>query len=144
MKNARILLVEDNPTDVLLTRRAFSDMDMDVDMIVASDGEIAMKILKKEEEYAETVLPQLVLLDINLPRKNGKEVLREIKSCEGLKHMPVMMLTTSDADRDVQEAYQAHCNSYTVKPASAKQFREFVRVIEAFWFEISKLPRNLH
>ena len=144
MKNARILLVEDNPTDVLLTRRAFSDMDMDVDMIVASDGEIAMKILKKEEEYAETVLPQLVLLHINLPRKNGKEVLREIKSCEGLKHMPVMMLTTSDADRDVQEAYQAHCNSYTVKPASAKQFREFVRVIEAFWFEISKLPRNLH
>lgn len=144
MKNARILLVEDNPTDVLLTRRAFSDMDMDVDMIVASDGEIAMKILKKEEEYAETVLPQLVLLDINLPRKNGKEVLREIKSCEGLKHMPVMMLTTSDADRDVQEAYQAHCNSYTVKPANAKQFREFVRVIEAFWFEISKLPRNLH
>jgi Response regulators consisting of a CheY-like receiver domain and a winged-helix DNA-binding domain len=144
MKNARILLVEDNPTDVLLTRRAFSDMDMDVDMIVASDGEIAMKILKKEEEYAETVLPQLVLLDINLPRKNGKEVLREIKSCEGLKHMPVMMLTTSDADRDVQEAYQAHCNSYTVKPANAKQFRDFVRVIEAFWFEISKLPRNLH
>ncbi len=139
----RILLVEDNPTDVLLTRRAFSSLGVDVDLLVASDGEIAMDMLTRSGDYGEDELPDLVLLDINMPRKDGKQVLKEIKASDSLRHLPVMMLTTSDSRRDIAESYQLFANAYAVKPSNPKAFQDMVRSIESFWFETVMLERRI-
>jgi len=135
-----ILLVEDNPADVRLTFEAFKDSRIANHISVVSDGEEAMKFLRKEGEYANAEQPDLVLLDLNLPKKDGREVLSEIKSDKDLRAIPVIVLTTSAADKDVWKAYDAGVNSYITKPVNLDKFIGIVRSIEDFWLEIVKLP----
>lgn len=139
---ARILLVEDNPTDVLLTERALSSMDIEVQLSVANDGEIAMEMLFQRGGYSEAELPDLILLDINMPRKDGLQVLSEIKAAPELRHLPVMMLTTSDSPSDIHKAYSLFANAYAAKPSQPAAFRDMVKTIESFWFEAVLLPKQ--
>jgi chemotaxis family two-component system response regulator Rcp1 len=135
-----ILLVEDNPADVVLTLEAFKGGKIANHISVVSDGEEAMAYLKKEGAYVAAERPDIVLLDLNLPKKDGREVLREIKSDPKLKAIPVIVLTTSDADQDVWRAYDAGVNSYLTKPVDLAQFIKNVRSFEDFWLAIVKLP----
>ena len=135
-----ILLVEDNPADVVLTLEAFKGGKIANNISVVSDGEEAMAYLRKEGAYVAVEKPDIVLLDLNLPKKDGREVLREIKSDPKLKTIPVIVLTTSDADQDVWRAYDAGVNSYITKPVDLTQFIKNVRTFEDFWLTIVKLP----
>jgi CheY-like chemotaxis protein len=135
-----ILLVEDNPSDVFLTRRVIKDCRMPNRLSVARDGVEALLFLNREEPFRDAPLPDLILLDLNLPRKNGRELLLEIKNDDRFKHIPVVVLTTSNTDADIMRAYQSHANCYIVKPVDMNQFVEVIRGIEAFWFMLSKLP----
>jgi CheY-like chemotaxis protein len=135
-----ILLVEDNPGDVTLTIEALKDVKFHNRLSVVEDGMDAMAFLRKEGKYADAPRPDLILLDLNLPRKNGREVLAEIKSDENLKVIPVVILTTSAADQDVIKAYKLNANCYVTKPVDLYQFIEVVRQIEVFWLSIVKLP----
>ncbi len=135
-----ILLVEDNPGDVLLTREAFAGFKVTNTLHVVEDGEAAMAYLKGEGEYAGAPRPDLVLLDLNLPRKSGREVLAEIKADPQLRLTPVIVLTTSAAEEDVQYAY-GHCaNSYIVKPIGFENFARAVSKIHSFWLTLVRLP----
>ncbi len=146
MNNARegrpieILLVEDNPADVRLTREVFKDSRITNNIRVVSDGEEAMAFLHNEGTYAAEPRPDLILLDLNLPKKDGREVLSEIKADRKLRTIPVIVLTTSDADQDVWKAYDAGVNSYITKPVDLGQFMRIFRLIEDFWLTIVKLP----
>jgi two-component system, chemotaxis family, response regulator Rcp1 len=135
-----ILLVEDNPGDVVLVREALSDGKVCNNLHVAVDGVQAMEFLRREGGFAEAPRPDLILLDLNLPRKNGREVLAEIKSDPGLQAIPVVVLTTSKEEEDILRSYQLHANSYITKPVSFGQFLKVMRSIEDFWFEIVRLP----
>jgi len=135
-----ILLVEDNPGDVFLTKKAFETGKLSNNLIVASDGEMALSMLKKEGEYTDIVTPDIVLLDLNLPKLDGREVLEEIKNDEDLKRIPVVILTSSNAERDIVSSYDLHANSYIVKPVDFTKFSEIVDSIENFWFTIVVLP----
>lgn len=137
-----ILLVEDNPGDVRLTREALKDGKIRNNLYVASDGIQAMRFLRNEGEYADAVRPDVILLDLNLPRKNGREVLAEIKSDPVLASIPVVILTTSEADEDILESYKLHANCYITKPVDLDQFIHVVKSVENFWFEIVRLPPN--
>jgi len=136
----RVLLVEDNPADVRLTEEAFKEGRVMNDLSVVSDGMEAMEFLRREGKYAHAPRPDLVLLDLNLPRKNGREVLEEIKSDPELRRIPVMVLTTSKAEQDLHNAYNLHANCYVTKPVDLDQFLNVVRSIEHFWFNIVTLP----
>jgi two-component system, chemotaxis family, response regulator Rcp1 len=135
-----ILLVEDNPGDVRLTREALAEGKVRNNLYVAVDGVKALEFLRREGEYAGAVRPDLVLLDLNLPRKDGREVLAEIKADPALRYIPVVILTSSEAESDIARAYDLHANCYVTKPVDLDQFIHVVRSIEDFWFSIVKLP----
>jgi two-component system, chemotaxis family, response regulator Rcp1 len=134
-----ILVVEDNQSDIELLRY-FMRPGLHVKLVVAADGIEALRMLRGEHPYESPLRPELILLDLNLPRKDGREVLAEIKQDSALKHIPVVILSTSDADRDVTRAYQLHANCYLQKPASADAYLKTVRGIEDFWLALAKLP----
>ncbi len=135
-----ILLVEDNPGDVLLTREALKDMKMKNNLYVVHDGVEAMDFLHQHAPFRDVPRPDIILLDLNLPRKDGREVLAEIKADEVLRRIPVVILTTSDDERDVLASYNLHANCYITKPVDMRRFIEIVKNIENFWFSIVKLP----
>jgi CheY-like chemotaxis protein len=134
------LLVEDNPGDVRLTRDAFSAGAARPHFTVAKDGVEALAMLRHEGKYSECPRPDLILLDINLPLKDGREVLKEIKSDDDLRLIPVVMLTTSDSDSDVKASYRAGANCYVTKPVDLGAFNAVVRSVESFWLSIATLP----
>ncbi len=135
-----ILLVEDNPGDVRLIKEVFKDAKIYNAMKVAYDGETAMEILRGKGEYMDGSYPDLILLDLNLPKKDGREVLREIKEDKNLKCIPVVILTTSNAEEDLIETYKMNANCYITKPVDLDQFINVVKSIENFWLSIVKLP----
>lgn len=135
-----ILLVEDNPGDVRLTREALREGKVRNNLHVAPDGVEALRFLRREGEYAEVVRPDLILLDLNLPKKDGREVLEDIKADPQLRYIPVVVLTSSQAEQDILRAYDLHANCYVTKPVDLDQFIHVVRSIEDFWFTIVKLP----
>jgi two-component system response regulator len=137
-----ILLVEDSKSDVLITREAFDSARIINRMHNVTDGEQAMLYLRNEGEYASRPRPDLILLDLNLPRKSGREVLAEIKADENLKRIPVAVLTTSNAEQDILASYGLHANCYIVKPVKFDNFVEAVRGIQNFWFGIVTLPSD--
>jgi CheY-like chemotaxis protein len=135
-----VLLVEDDPGDVLMTREAFEDNKVRNRLIVVSDGEEALAYLRQEGRYADAVRPDLILLDLNLPRRDGREVLAEIKSDEGLHQIPVVVLTTSQSEEDILRSYQLHANAYVTKPVDFDRFIAVVRQIDDFFLTVVKLP----
>ena len=135
-----ILLVEDNPADVRLTREALSADRLWNSLSVAKDGVEAMAYLRREGKFAAAARPDLILLDLNLPKKDGREVLAEIKADANLKLIPVVVLTSSDAEEDILKTYGLHANCYITKPVDLKQFMKVVKSIEDFWLAIVKLP----
>ena len=139
MQQIHILLVDDNEGDILLTREALDDARIINKISIAYDGLEAIRFLKKDPGGAET--PDLILLDINLPKMNGTEVLGIIKSDPDLKRIPVIMLTTSSAEKDILASYDNHANCYITKPVDLDRFMDVVRTIEDFWISIVKLPK---
>ena len=135
-----ILLVEDSPSDVRLTREALKDAKILNNLSVASDGEEAMEYLHRTGRHADAVRPDLVLLDLNLPRKDGREVLAEMKADEELRRIPVVVLTTSRSEEDVLRAYDLHANCFITKPVGLDQFLRIVESIHGFWLSIVTLP----
>lgn len=135
-----ILLVEDNPADVRLTIEALKEGKVFNNLYVVEDGEEAISFLKRTSEYTACPEPDLILLDLNLPRKNGLEVLEEIKADDNLKLIPVVILTTSNADKDIMKSYTLHANCYVTKPVDMNRFCDVVKSIENFWLAIVKLP----
>jgi CheY-like chemotaxis protein len=137
-----ILLVEDNPGDVRLIKEAFREGKVLNTLHVVEDGVEAMAFLRRENTYAQAPRPELILLDLNLPRKDGREVLAEIKGDENLKRIPVVILTSSKSEEDVFRTYNLHANAYVAKPMGLNEFMATVRSIEDFWLAIVKLPPN--
>lgn len=135
-----ILLVEDNPADVRLTEEALSEGKVANVLRVAEDGVVALSMLRREGEHANLPRPDLVLLDLNLPRMTGQEVLREIKNDPDLRRIPVVVLTTSSAERDILRSYELHANCYITKPVDLEQFLVVVKQIDDFWLTVVRLP----
>ena len=135
-----ILLVEDSPGDVLLTREALRDAKIRLNLQVAVDGEEAVALLRREGKYATAPRPDLVLLDLNLPKKDGREVLKEIKADSNLAIIPVVILTTSASEVDILRSYQLHANCFVTKPVDLDQFLTVVKSIDNFWLTVVKLP----
>lgn len=142
VKPIEILLVEDNPGDVRLTREALRDAKLLIRLKVVGDGVEALASLRQEHEHAAAPRPDLILLDLNLPKKDGRQVLEEIKQDPGLRCIPVVILTTSQAEQDIAKSYDLHANCYISKPLDLDQFMRVVRSIEDFWLTIVKLPPN--
>jgi len=136
-----ILLVEDNLGDARLAEEALKDSKIHNNLHHVEDGVEAMRFLRRQEDYADVPLPDLILLDLNLPRKDGREVLEEVKEDPELRLIPVAVLTTSEAERDLVKTYYLHANAYIVKPIDLNRFIEVVEAIENFWFTIVKLPQ---
>jgi len=141
-RSIEILLVEDNPGDVRLTMETLKDSKVCNNLTVATDGEAALRILRREGEHGEAPRPDIILLDLNLPKKDGREVLAEIKKDQALRSIPVVVLTTSKAEEDILRTYQLHANCYVNKPVDLNQFMKIVNAIENFWFTIVKLPQR--
>jgi len=137
-----ILLVEDNPADVRLTTEALKEEKIYNNLHVATDGVEAMAFLRREGKYAKALRPDLILLDLNLPKKDGREVLEEIKSDDDLKTIPVVVLTVSQAEEDILKSYNLHANCYITKPVDLDQFIKVIRSVQEFWLTIVKLPPN--
>jgi chemotaxis family two-component system response regulator Rcp1 len=137
-----ILLVEDSPGDVRLTREAFRDAKVHINLHVALDGTEAMAFLRQDGEHANAPCPDLILLDLNLPKKDGREVLKEIKESPTLKSIPVVILATSEAEADILRSYQLHANCYITKPVGLDGFLKVVNSIDSFWLSVVKLPRD--
>ncbi|MEH0938741.1 response regulator [Micromonospora psammae] len=135
-----VLLVEDDPGDVLMTQEAFEEHKLRNRLNVVSDGAEALAYLRREGRYADAVTPDLILLDLNLPRRDGREVLEEIKEDEQLRRIPVVVLTTSQADEDILRSYQLHANAYVTKPVDFDRFISVVRQIDEFFVSVVKLP----
>ena len=135
-----ILLVEDNPGDVELTREALHDSKVHMRLSVVPDGVEALAFVRREGAYAAAPRPDLILLDLNLPKKDGRAVLGEIKQDPGLRHIPVVILTSSQAEQDILRAYDLHANCYVTKPVDLDQYNTIVKSIETFWFTVVKLP----
>lgn len=140
LKSIEILLVEDSPTDVLITREALTQAKVVNTLHVVDDGVQAMDYLYRRSRYAEAARPDLIILDLNLPRKNGRQVLAEIKADESLKIIPVVVLTTSNAEEDILRAYGLHANCYVVKPMDFASFVQIVQDIGHFWFDVVMMP----
>lgn len=139
-RNNSILLVDDNPDNVLITKRALLKGRVKNTLHVVGDGEKAIKFLRKEDEYQKSPTPTLILLDLKMPKLDGFQVLKEIKSDDKLKSIPVIVLTTSDRDKDIEDAYRLGCNSYIVKPVSFESFIKTVIEIGEYWLIISRVP----
>jgi CheY-like chemotaxis protein len=135
-----VLLVEDDPGDVLMTREALREHPVNNRLTVLSDGDQALAYLRRQDPFEDAVRPDLVLLDLNLPRRDGREVLAEIKTDQALHHIPVVVLTTSAADEDVLHSYRLHANAYVTKPADFDRFVAVVRKIEEFFLGVVRLP----
>ena len=142
VRSVEILLVEDDAGDIDLTEEALEESKLKINLNVVRDGVEAIAYLRREGEYANATRPDLILLDLNLPRKDGREVLQEIKNDNKLKHIPVVVLTTSDTDEDILSSYDLGANCYVNKPLGMEEFAQIVRSIEDFWFTIVKLPRR--
>ncbi len=140
LKHIEILLVEDSPADVLIAREALNEVKLINNIHVAEDGVDAMDFLHRRGKFASAPRPDLILLDLNLPRKNGREVLTEIKADENLKTIPVVVLTTSSAEEDILRSYNLHANCYVVKPVEFDSFVKAVQSIRHFWFSVVTLP----
>lgn len=139
-KPVEILLVEDNPADVRLMKEALKDAKMRNILHVVEDGVDAMAYLHREGKYSNAVSPDIILLDLNLPKKSGIEVLQEVKGDENLKKIPVVILTTSKSEEDIVKSYNLHANCYITKPVDLDQFMKVVKTTEDFWLTIVKLP----
>lgn len=137
-----ILLVEDNPGDVGLTKASLRESKILNRLSVVRDGEEAMSFLRRQGEYAEARRPDLILLDLNLPKKDGREVLAEVKADAELRRIPVVVLTSSAAEQDILRSYDLHANCYITKPVDLEQFSVVVKTIEEFWFTIVMLPEG--
>ena len=137
-----ILLVEDNSGDLFLTKRAFSKAKIANNISVAQDGDAAMDMLHKKGVYKNTPRPDIILLDINLPKKSGQEVLAEIKADESLKTIPVIILSSSEAQEDIVKSYKLNASGYITKPIDLPQFHDIVSAVENFWFSIVRLPKE--
>lgn len=140
MKTIEILLVEDNPADVMLTEEAFEEADFAHRLHVARDGVEALAFLRREGGYADAPAPHVILMDLNMPRLSGLETLDILKVDEKLRHIPVIVLTTSRAEEDVWRSYKLHANAYIPKPVSISEFVEVIRSFEQFWFTVAALP----
>lgn len=138
-----ILLVEDDPGDVELTRESLRNSKLYIHLHVVEDGLQAMAFLRREGKYAQSPVPDLILLDLNLPRKSGTQVLTETKNDENLKKIPVIVLTTSNAEEDIVRSYNLGANCYITKPVGLAQFIQVIEAIEGFWFTVVKLPTGL-
>lgn len=141
VKPVEILLVEDHVPDQRLTKRAFSKSKLKNNLHICIDGVEAMHFLRKDEGYEDAPTPNLILLDLNMPRMDGRDVLREIKNDDKLKHIPVVVLTTSSDEKDVFEAYGLHANAYITKPVSFSKFMKAITSLEDHWFMVVTLPR---
>lgn len=142
-KPVEILLIEDNEGDVRLTREGFRDGKVSNNLHVVGDGERALAFLRKQGEFADAPRPDLVLLDLNLPRKDGREVLAEMKADPSLSRIPVVILTASEADEDILRAYNLNVNCYISKPVDLEQFVKVVKSVESFWLSVVKLPGEI-
>jgi chemotaxis family two-component system response regulator Rcp1 len=140
LDSVTVLLVEDDPDDVYLTQEALRASKLRLSLAVVSDGVAAMQYLRSEAGYAECRRPDLILLDLNLPRMDGREVLTEVKDDPALTDIPVVILTTSKAEEDIAASYRQHANCYISKPVGIEQFRSVVASIESFWFTVVQLP----
>ena len=148
MKNTRlfrgraavVLLVEDNDDDIELTKIGFEQAEFAVDLRVVSDGEQCLDYLRRQNAYATSPTPDLVLLDLHMPRMSGMEVLDAINADANLRHLPVIVLTTSSSDREIREAYQRHCSGYLIKPVGFADFVKTVQGLEDYWFSLVALP----
>jgi len=138
----QVLLVEDNPGDVRLTKEALKEGKLLNQLTVVGDGVEALSFLRKEGKYADAIQPELILLDLNLPKKDGREVLAEIKADSKLRRIPVVVLTTSSAEEDILKIYDLHANCYITKPVDLEQFMGVVKSIEDFWVSVVKLPSH--
>ncbi|HKM80535.1 MAG TPA: response regulator [Candidatus Acidoferrum sp.] len=136
----RVLLVEDNPGDCRLVREALADYKLKLEVKEVHDGEAAMAYLHREGEFRRARRPDLILLDLNIPKKDGREVLAEVKVDRRLKQIPVVILTSSQAEEDILRTYELHANCYISKPIDLEQLQKVVRQIKEFWFTIVKLP----
>lgn len=143
MKEVRILLVEDNEGDVVLTLKALKKAHVHNEIDVVRDGEQALQFLHKQEPFKDAETPGLILLDINLPKVDGMEVLAEIKNHEHLRVIPVVMLTTSDSEKDIMQSYQHYANCFITKPVNFGKFIDVVQTIKEFWITIVQLPKTL-
>ena len=138
----QILLVEDNPGDVGLTLEALKEATLPNKLTVVKNGIEALSLLRRQGQHAQAARPDLILLDLNLPKKDGRKVLAEIKADDNLKRIPVVILTTSEDEKDVWESYNLHANCYIVKPLDLDRFITVVKLIEDFWLRIVVLPKN--
>lgn len=141
-RTAQILLIEDNYGDVVLTKKAFKSAKIPSVITVASDGIEAMAYLRREGKYSSSSLPDLILMDLNLPKTSGEGVLAEIKTNKDLKHIPVIILTSSSAKSDVNTSYRLNANGYIIKPVSLERFDTVVKAIEQFWFSVVVLSHD--
>ncbi|MBL8016652.1 MAG: response regulator [Ignavibacteria bacterium] len=139
-KTLQVLLVEDNEGDVRLVKEAFNESKIDKVFSVAKDGEEALNYLYRRGKYAESVRPDIILLDINLPKKNGFEVLENIKKDDDLKRIPVIMLSSSSSEDHISKSYDLSANCYVTKPVDFDEYTQTVKTIEDFWFQMAKLP----
>jgi CheY-like chemotaxis protein len=140
VKPIEVLLVEDDPGDILMTKEALEDTVVANRLSVVNDGVQALAYLRRQEPFADAVRPDLVLLDLNLPRRDGREVLKEIKDDEDLRRIPVVVLTTSQAEEDILRSYNLHANAYVTKPVDFDQFISVVRKIDDFFVGVAELP----
>jgi CheY-like chemotaxis protein len=142
LKPANVLLVEDNEDDIELTLEALEDSKVRMEINAVSDGISALAFLRREGDYVDKPRPDLILLDLNLPQMDGREVLKKIKGDPNFAEIPVVVLTTSENDEDILKAYQLHANCYISKPVDFLKFTEIIRQIEGFWLQLAKLPRK--
>lgn len=142
-KPINILLVEDNEPDVVLTQEAFREAKISNSLYVVADGVEALEFLRKEGKFANMPRPDIILLDLNLPRKDGRAVLEEIKADPSLTSIPVVVLTTSSDEQDVIRAYTSHANCYIIKPVDFLQFMNIIKTIEGFWLTVVRLPNSV-
>ena len=143
LRPIEILLVDDNPGDIRLTQEALKESKVLNNIHIVEDGMEALEFLRKEGRFKKVITPDIILLDLNLPKRNGREVLAEIKNDDFLKKIPVVILTISRAEEDILKSYMLHANCYITKPVDMDQFIKIVRSIENFWFSIVKLPPNI-
>jgi len=142
LRAVEILLVEDNPVDVMMTREAFSNGRICNNLHVVEDGEEAMDFLYRRGKYSTAPLPNVILLDLNLPKKDGREVLAEIKADPSLRHIPVIVLTTSESEEDIFKSYELQANCFITKPVDMEQFTRNLECIGDFWFAVVQLPQE--